>query len=101
MLAEDVLDQNPHSGAYWLAVLPVHGGFSLQPVQQFMGNDAKMVVAHYLNRTLVLGQGVVEGNFLLAESFLFAALVCGADVLGEPNQLETSHVSSGRGWFAK
>ena len=50
------------------------------------GDDAKVVVAHHLDRALVLGQGIVEGDFLGAESFLFAALMCGADVLGEPDQ---------------
>ena len=46
VLAEDVLDQNPQSGARRLAVLPVHGGIAFQPVQKLMGDDAKMVVPH-------------------------------------------------------
>lgn len=52
-----------------------------------MGDDAKLIVAHHLNRTLVLGEGVIEGDFFLAEPFLLSALVRGADVLGELNQL--------------
>ena len=86
VLAQDALDQDPHSGARRFAVLPVHGSVAFQAVQQFMGDDAKVVVAHHLDRAGVLGQGVVEGDFLLAESFLLTALVCGADVLGEPDQ---------------
>ena len=42
--------------------------------------------AHDLDCTLVLGQGVVEGDFLLAEPFLLAALVGGTDVPGKVDQ---------------
>ena len=51
-----------------------------------MDNHAKVVVAHRLDCALVLGQGVVEGDLLLAESFFLAASVGGADVLGEPDE---------------
>ena len=67
MPAENALDENPHSGASRLLVLPVHGGIAFQPLKQLLGDDAKMVVAHHLDRTLILGEGVVERNFLLAE----------------------------------
>ena len=30
-------------------------------LNKFMGNDAKLVVAHHLNRALILRQGIVEG----------------------------------------
>ena len=83
VLAEYVFDQNAHACPRRLPVLPVHGGITFQAAQKLMGNDAKLVVAHDLNRALVLGQGVIEGDFLLAETLLFAALVCGADVFGE------------------
>ena len=86
MLAENALDQNTHPGARRLAVLPVHGGVALQAVQQLVGDDAQMVVPHRLDRALVLGQGVVEGDLFLAQSSLLAAPVCGADVLGKPDQ---------------
>ena len=49
-----------------------------------MGDNAKVVVSHDLDRALVLGQRVIEGDFLLAEAFLLASLVRGANVLGEP-----------------
>ena len=51
-----------------------------------MGDDTKLVVAHDFDRALVLGQGVVEGDFVFAEFFLLAAPVGGADVLGEPDE---------------
>ena len=86
VLAQDALDQNPHPCARRFAVLPVHGGVALQPVQQLKGDDAKLVVPHHLDRALVLGEGVVERDFLLAEPFLLASPVRGTDVLGEPDQ---------------
>ena len=86
VLAKDALDQNSHSGTRRLSVLPVHGGVAFQAVQQFLGDDAKVVVPHHLDCALVLGQGVVEGDFLLAKPFLLTALVCGADVPGKPDQ---------------
>ena len=52
-----------------------------------MRDDTELVVAHNLDRALVLGQGVIEGDFLLAEPFLLTALVRGADIFGELNQL--------------
>ena len=42
-----------------------------------MGDNAKVVVSHDLDRALVLGQRVIEGDFLLREPFLLAPLVRG------------------------
>ena len=87
VLAENTFDQNPHACPRRLPVLPVHGRSVLQVGQQLMGDDTEVVVAHDLYSALVLGQGVIEGDFLLAESFLLAPPVRGADVPGEIDQL--------------
>ena len=42
-----------------------------------MGDNGKVVVSHDLDRALVLGQRVIEGDFLLREPFLLAPLVRG------------------------
>ena len=68
-------------------MLPVHRGVALEAAQQLVRDDTELVVAHNLDRALVLGQGVIEGDFLLAEPFLLTALVRGADIFGELNQL--------------
>ena len=52
--------------------------------QHLVGDDAEVIVVHDLDRALVLSQGVVEGDFFLAQPFLLAALVRGTDVLGNP-----------------
>ena len=87
VLAENAFDQNPHSRACRLPVLPIHGSVALQTIQQLLRNDAKLIVAHDLNRALVLGERVIEGYFLLAEPFLLPALVRRTDVFGELDQL--------------
>ena len=73
MFAEDTIDQCPHSGPHLLEMLPVHRGVALEAVQQFMGDDAKVIVAHHFHRALVLCQGLVKGDCFLTESFLLAA----------------------------
>jgi len=85
--AEDAHGQNPHARPCRLLVLPVHRSIVFQAAQQLVGDQSELVISHDLDRALVLGQGVIEGNFLLAESFLLAASVRGTDVLGELDQL--------------
>ena len=52
-----------------------------------MGNHPKVIVAHYLNCALVMRQGVIEGDFLLAKPFLLPAFVRRTDIFGELDQL--------------
>ena len=75
MFAEDALDQNLHSGARRLAVLPVHGGVAFQAVQQFIGDDAKMVVAHHLRDSehFVCASAIPSKHQIVREG----ATVCG------------------------
>ena len=68
MLAENAFDQHPHSGPRRFPVLPIHGCAAFQAAQEFMGDDTEVVVAHHLDRTLVLGQGIVEGDLLLGSA---------------------------------
>ena len=63
--------------------LPVHGRIALQPVQQLMGDDAKMVVPHHLDRAPVLGKGVPGTLEQTAESLARTrlwGLDCAAEV---------------------
>ena len=48
-----------------------------------MGDNAKVVVSHDLDRALVLGQRVIEGDFLLREPFLLAPLVRGSEPVND------------------
>ena len=81
------MTRDPHPRSRRRSVLPIHGRVAFQFAQQLMRDDPKLVVPHQLHSALVLGQGVIERDFLLAQSFLFSAAVRGADVLRELDQL--------------
>ena len=85
--AEDALDEDTHLGAGAFAVVPVDGRVLAELVDQFMGDDAKRSAAHDLNGLLVLGQRVIEGEFVRREAAFLAARMRCLDVLREPDQL--------------
>ena len=87
VLTENAFHQNPHPRPGRFPVLPIHGSVVFQIAQQLVGDDEELVVAHDLDCALVLGQSVIEGDFLLAEPFLLAASVRGTYVLREVDQL--------------
>ncbi len=52
-----------------------------------MGDDAELLIPYDLDRALVFGQGVVESDFLLGQSFFLTPLAGVPDVLGELDEL--------------
>lgn len=75
---------------------PVDSDAGLEAVQQFVGDDAKLLVAHDFNGAFVVGQGVIKGDFVRGQALLLAALPGGADVPGEVNEF-LNHLGRGDG----
>ena len=80
MFAQDALYQHPQPGAGTVAVSPIDADISLEPLEQFMGDDLQLVIAKHINRTLVIGQRVIEGDFLRCQPSLFAPVAGIAEV---------------------
>ena len=74
IFAKNPLHKHPHAGAGRIPVHPVHGHVALDAGHQFMRDDPQRGLAHDLARAFVLGQRVVEGDFLVAEAAFLAAL---------------------------
>src|SRR3984893_14548407 len=77
---------NPHPGAGWLPVHPVHRDVALDARYQLVRDDPQSGFAHDLPCALVLGERVIERNFFIREARFLAARSCRLDVLGKLDQ---------------
>jgi hypothetical protein len=54
-------------------VLPIHGRIAPQSREQNVSDHPEPLVTHRFDRTLVLGQRIIEGEFLKREAQFLAA----------------------------
>lgn len=90
MAVEDAFDEDADFGPGAFAVLPVNGDGFADLLDEFGGDDFEFVVDHGFFGAVVGGEGVVEGDFFVVESKIFAALRGGVEVFGEFNELRRS-----------
>ena|GEM_PF-6835782 len=56
------------------AARPVHHHINLQALQQLVSDQLEGIISHSLDGALVLSESVIEGNFVMCEPLLRAAL---------------------------
>ena len=67
-MAERAFDDDTEFGADVLLHLPVQAGVVFDAVEEFDGELAELVFLHDFTGGLVVGQGGVEGVFVLGET---------------------------------
>ena len=68
------LHHHANPGPRALLDRPVDGHVLLDHLHQFVGDEGQLLVAHDLDRALIFGQGIVEGQFFFVQTQGLAAL---------------------------
>jgi hypothetical protein len=86
VLAQDAADQAAQVGAGGFADSPVDGGVVADGLGDLAGDDAELGITEDINRAVVGGEGVVEGDLVFGEAERFAALAGLVHFLGQIDQ---------------
>ena len=96
MFVEDAFHHHFDFGAGAFAEGPVDGDALLYLGDQLGGDDLELRVTHGLHGAVVGGEGVVEGDLVIGQAHVLAALGGGVEVLGEFDQfLDDLHRADG------
>jgi hypothetical protein len=68
VLAEDAFDDDAHFGADAFFDGPVDGGVAADGFVEFVGDEGELFVSEDFDGAAVVGEGVVEGEFVFGEA---------------------------------
>lgn len=86
MAVEDAFYDDPDFRTRAFAQRPVNGHALAHLRDQLRRDDFEFVIAHGFHRALIRGQGIVEGDFIISQAEVLAALCGGIEFLGEADE---------------